>query len=154
MGKTFNIMPGMKTAVVGLGRAGESVVRYLSSKGADILVSDCRSVTELTEYERSLLDRCSAVYEGGNHTSDFLGQAEIIIVSPGVPLDSPALIEVAKKGIPVIGELALAAGKFQAPVIAISGTNGKTTVTELTGRLLADAGLRGIYRRKYRHAYR
>ena len=141
METTYKILPGMKVAVVGLGRAGQAVVRYLFKKNADILISDSRNRADLTDLQLDLLASCSAEYEGGGHSMDFLGNAEIIIVSPGVDPAHPVLKQAAESGIPVIGELALAAGKFNVPVIAISGTNGKTTVTELAGRLLERDGL-------------
>ena len=134
------ILPGEKVAVVGFGRAGQSVVRYLATCGIDIMVSDRRYYHELETNEKQILQDCSAEYEGGVHTDDFLTKASRVVISPGVPLEIPALDRAKEQGIPVIGELSLAADQFSAPVIALTGTNGKTTVTELIGELLKAAG--------------
>lgn len=140
MNKLYDIRQGMKVALVGYGRAGQAVVRYLGRRGADLFVSDSRSLAELNRDERELLEHYSAAYEGGDHTVEFLSNAEVLILSPGVAPDHPVVAEISASGIPVLGELALAAGKFRSPVIAITGTNGKTTVTELVGALLGAAG--------------
>ena len=140
MEKTLEIRKGMAAAVVGFGRAGQSVARYLYEQGARVLVSDSRKLSELTGEERTILNNCEAEFEGGGQTLSFLSGAELIVASPGVPLDIPVLVLAAEKNIPVVGELALAAGRFGCPVIAVTGTNGKTTVTELIGELLKAAG--------------
>ena len=138
----FEIKQGTRAAVVGFGRAGYAAAHYLGCCGAELLISDSRPYEALNTREKSLLMNYSARYEGGGHTLAFLQTAELVVVSPGIPLDHPILKQVDAAGIPVIGELALAAGKFKSPVIAITGTNGKTTVTELVGELLRAAGKR------------
>ena len=136
----YTITPDMKVAVAGFGRAGQAVVRYLGHCGAELFVSDLRQMGELSNGETELLKNYSAHYEGGGHTYEFLSNAEIIVVSPGIAVEQTPLQELEDAGTPVLGELALAAGKFNVPVIAITGTNGKTTVTELVGSLLSDSG--------------
>lgn len=140
MNKQTIIEQGTNAAVVGFGRAGQALVRYLHKCGANVLVSDTQIRTELSTQQQELLDDCSVMFEGGGHSAEFLGQAEIIIVSPGVDYHHPALIRASELAIPILGELALASDKFNAPVIAVTGTNGKTTVTELIGSLLQGAG--------------
>jgi UDP-N-acetylmuramoylalanine--D-glutamate ligase len=78
--------------------------------------------------------------ETGGHTSELFASADCILVSPGVPLGIPALSAARQKGIPVVGELALAKDFLKAPVVAVTGTNGKSTVTTLIGDLLAGGG--------------
>lgn len=78
--------------------------------------------------------------EAGGHTSELFITADCVLASPGVPLDLPALEAARRKGIPVIGELALAPEYLHTPVVAVTGTNGKSTVTTLIGELLAAAG--------------
>ena len=140
MNRVYTVRRGMKVALVGFGMAGQAVLRYLGCCGAQLFVSDRRLFEDLSRAEQELLTRYQACYEGGDHTRAFLGDAELVVVSPGVSFDYPALAEISTSGIPVIGEFALAAGKFQSPVIAITGTNGKTTVTELIAALLQTAG--------------
>lgn len=131
---------GDTVAVVGFGRAGQSIVRYLCEIGVRVMVSDIRNYSNLASGERELLDRCAADFEGGGHSSGFLSGADLILASPGVDHCHPVLQKARQKGTAIIGELALAADKFKAPVIGVTGTNGKTTVTELVGAMLAAAG--------------
>jgi len=139
MGKK-EIIYNSEVAVVGFGRAGQAMVRYLHQSGAAVRVSDLRRYDELSKAEQALLDECGAVFEGGEHRASFLEGAELVVVSPGVDYRHLALVQARKSGARIAGELAVAAGRFDAPVIAVTGTNGKTTVTELIGALFAAAG--------------
>ena len=127
-------------AVVGFGRASQSIVRYLHERGIRVLVSDIRNYSELSPKEQELLDQCAAEFEGGGHSTGFLSRADIVVASPGVDPRHSVRATVRQSGATVLGELALAADKFTAPVIGVTGTNGKTTVTELIGSMLRAAG--------------
>lgn len=127
-------------AVVGFGRASQSIVRYLHESGIRVLVSDIRNYSELSPKEQELLDHCAAEFEGGGHSTGFLSRAAIVVASPGVDHRHSVLEKVRQSGATVLGELALAADKFTAPVIGVTGTNGKTTVTELIGSMFRAAG--------------
>ena len=127
-------------AVVGFGRASQAMVRFLHESGIRVLVSDIRNYSELSAQERELLDRCAVEFEGGGHSTGFLSRAEIVVASPGVDHRHSVLEKVRQSGATVLGELAVAADKFDAPVIGVTGTNGKTTVTELIGALFRAAG--------------
>ena len=127
-------------AVVGFGRASQSIVRYLHESGIRVLVSDIRNYSELSPKEQELLDKCAAEFEGGGHSTGFLSRADIVVASPGVDHRHSVLEKVRQSGATVLGELALAADKFTAPVIGVTGTNGKTTVTELIGSMFRAAG--------------
>jgi UDP-N-acetylmuramoylalanine--D-glutamate ligase len=140
MDETTTIQPGMSVAVLGFGRSGQAITRYLSSCGARVMVSEARHQSELEKPEQALLLQCSAEFEGGGHTEQFLGRAEKIVVSPGIDPNSELMTRLRESGVEILGELALAAALFQAPVIAITGTNGKTTVTDLIGELLKAGG--------------
>lgn len=140
MERFYKVRQGMKVALVGYGKAGRAVLEYLGQRGVKIFVSDRRTFGELSSGEKELLEKYSAAYEGGSHTVEFLNNAEMVVLSPGIAVEHPVIAETAASGIPVLGELALAAGKFKSPVIAITGTNGKTTVTQLIGELLKAAG--------------
>jgi UDP-N-acetylmuramoylalanine--D-glutamate ligase len=132
--------PEMKVVVVGLGVSGISAVKYLYQQGLEVYVSERRPQAELQPEERALLKQCCQGAETGGHTADFCAAADLVVVSPGVPLEIAALVAARSQGIPVVGELALAAEHFEVPVIAVTGSNGKTTVTSLISHLLKTAG--------------
>jgi UDP-N-acetylmuramoylalanine--D-glutamate ligase len=140
MNGEITITPGMRTAVVGFGLAGRAMARYLSECGMQVMVSDTREWTAFTEEERATLSSCVAEVENGGHSVEFLGRADLLVLSPGVDPSHPAIAAAHRSGIDVVGELAIAAPLLHRPVIAITGTNGKTTVTELIGELLAATG--------------
>ncbi len=130
-----------KTAVImGLGLSGRAAIRYLHAKGMRVALSDVRDKSELLQEERRLLQQHHVETEFGGHTEKFLSRGRFIFLSPGISPDSELLGTIRSKGIPVIGELALAAADIDVPVIGITGTNGKTTVTSLIGELLVQAG--------------
>jgi len=124
---------GKKVLVVGLARSGQSAVKALGSRGARVWINDMKSENDLTE----ILEPIKNIYEGL-----MLGQAptniesfDMMVLSPGVPLDKP-FVQVAKSaGVEVIGELELAYRMTNAEFIGITGTNGKTTTTALTGEM-------------------
>jgi len=128
-------------AVMGLGVSGRAAVRYLVGQGVKVLVSDTRdSQHPQAASDRAFLTEQGVEYEGGGHTLAFLRRAGQILVSPGISQDLEILQQLRALGIPVLGELALVAPLLQKPVVAITGTNGKTTVTALIGKLLQQAG--------------
>lgn len=126
--------------VMGLGAAGLSTVRYLLNCGVRVKVSDRRGLEQIEPETRQFLKQAGVELEAGGHSVAFLAGADAVIPGPGVPLDLPVLAAARQQGLPIMGELALAAGQFQVPVIAVTGSNGKTTVTSLIGALLQVAG--------------
>src|SRR5439155_5618713 len=80
----------------------------------------------------------------GVHPTSLLEGADLVVVSPGVPLTIPFLVEARKRGVPVVGEVEIAAAVCAAPIVAVTGTNGKTTTTELIGHLFRTAGWQTI----------
>jgi UDP-N-acetylmuramoylalanine--D-glutamate ligase len=140
MTKNAGIQKGMRVVVMGLGISGRSAVRYLLGCGARVAVSDARSAFQMKQEELDFLCASGVMVECGGHTAAFLHQADMIMVSPGIPFDLPVLVEAGERGIPVVGELAIAGPAIDKPVIAITGTNGKTTVTSLIGELLRCSG--------------
>jgi len=133
--------PAAKTLVVGLGISGLWTARWLAHQGAEVTVSEIRPEQELDEKVlRELRDMGVSLEIGGHREETFLG-ADLIIVSPGVPQNFPPFLAAMERGVPVIGELEFASRLIQTPVIAVTGTNGKSTVTELLGLLLKNAGL-------------
>jgi UDP-N-acetylmuramoylalanine--D-glutamate ligase len=133
-------LKGKKVLVVGLGKSGLSAALFLRRRGAHVTVSDMRSAAALAKEIPALLEHGISVESGGHGLLTFRRQ-DLIVVSPGVPLDTPELVQVKTFGLPVIGELELAAHFLKGSILAITGSNGKTTTTALTGEILAAAGI-------------
>src|SRR5215470_16313968 len=134
---------GKRVLVVGLGRSGVASALFLKSRGARVTVSDAKSEDQLREEIPALLDQGIAVETGGHGERTFQNQ-DLIVVSPGVPVDAEPLVQARALGERVIGEIELAAAFLPGPVVAITGSNGKTTTTTLTGEILAKGGLKTL----------
>jgi len=112
----------------------------LKAHGARVAVSDTKSGDELHNEIPVLLDHGITVETGGHGERTFRGQ-DLIVVSPGVPVDAAPLVQARSLGEPVIGEIELAAQFLPGPIVAITGSNGKTTTTTLTGEILTAGGI-------------
>ncbi|MFP4661158.1 MAG: UDP-N-acetylmuramoyl-L-alanine--D-glutamate ligase [Halanaerobiales bacterium] len=128
-----------KVAVIGLSRTGMASARKLVEWGAEVVVSDVKTADQLKDEMEKLSD-IELEYELGGH-GDKCISADMIVVSPGVPLDIPFFHKAAEKKIPIISEIELAYNFTEANIIAITGTNGKTTTTSLIGDILKNAGI-------------
>jgi len=126
--------------VVGLGKSGLSSALFLRAQGAQVTVSDTRSAEALAKEIPALLEAGIMVESGGHGLLTFRRQ-DLIVVSPGVPMDTPEVKQVKAFGLPVIGELELASRFLNGRVVAITGSNGKTTTTTLVGKIFGDAGI-------------
>ncbi|MCD6098019.1 UDP-N-acetylmuramoyl-L-alanine--D-glutamate ligase [bacterium] len=129
---------GKKVVVLGLGRSGEAAARLLARRGASVFVSEISSSEEKKSACRRL-DEIGVRCELGGHTEAVL-LADIVVVSPGVPLDSPVISSIADKRIPIIGEVELAYQFLQGTLVAVTGSNGKSTTVALIGGMLESAG--------------
>jgi UDP-N-acetylmuramoylalanine--D-glutamate ligase len=129
-----------RVLVVGLGKSGVASALFLKERGARVTVSDTKSPDQLRDEIPVLLDHGIAVETGGHGERTFRGQ-DLIVVSPGVPVDAKPLVQARVSGELVIGEIELAAQHLQGPIVAITGSNGKTTTTTLTGEILAAGNL-------------
>src|ERR1700690_2880952 len=146
---------GKRVLVVGLGKSGVASALFLKNHGARVTVSDNKSGDELRNEIPVLLDHGITVETGGHGERTFRGQ-DLIVVSPGVAVDAPLLAQARLLGEAVIGEVELAAQFLPGPIVAITGSNGKTTTTTLTGEILAAAGQvarGGGGRRKPAHSF-
>ncbi len=130
---------GKRVLVVGLGRSGVASALFLEEKGARVTVSDAKTEDQLRGEIPKLLDRGIAVETGGHGERTFQ-QQDLIVVSPGVPGDVPLLAQARQRGIPVIGEIELASRFLKGHIVAITGSNGKTTTTALTGEVISWGG--------------
>ena len=128
-----------RVLVVGLGRSGVASAFFLQEHGAKVIVSDSKSEAQLQSEVPALLDRGISI-EAGRHGERTFRDQDLIVVSPGVPSDQPQLQQARTLGIPVIGEVELAFRFLQGKVLAITGSNGKTTTTTLVGEILAMSG--------------
>jgi UDP-N-acetylmuramoylalanine--D-glutamate ligase len=130
---------GKRVLVVGLGKSGVASALFMKAHGARVTVSDTKSGDELRNEIPVLLDHGITVETGGHGDRTFHGQ-DLIVVSPGVPVDAPPLVQARALGEAVIGEIELAAQFLPGPIVAITGSNGKTTTTALTGEIMTAAG--------------
>ena len=133
-------LKGKKVLVVGLGKSGLAAALFLRHRGAQVTVSDIRSAEALAKDIPALLEEGINVEAGGHGLLTFRRQ-DLIVVSPGVPLDTPELVQAKGFGRPVIGELELAARFLKGKILAVTGSNGKTTTTSLLGEILENAGM-------------
>ncbi len=137
-GRTYlDSLRGRRVAVVGLARSGTAAARLLHAAGARVVATDTKALEALGAEARELAALGVRLLVGGVRPHAVRG-AELVVVSPGVPLDSPQLAPARAAGTPIIGELELAWRAMEADTVAITGTNGKTTTTTLVGVLLAE----------------
>ena len=126
--------------IVGMGRTGLSVARHLQRSGFRIAVTDSREQPPELEGVKAL--GASVVTRTGGFDARLLEQADIVVTSPGVPLDDPFFTQARSRGLDIVGDIELFARAADAPVVGITGTNGKSTVTTLLGRMAERAGVR------------
>lgn len=128
-----------KVLVVGLARTGVAVARFLAQAGAEVTVTDMREEEELSETLTELAD-LDINLELGRHVPYSFLMADLIVVSPGVPMDIKPLAMARSQKRRVVSEVELASWFIKAPMVAITGTNGKTTTTTLTGEIFRACG--------------
>ena len=127
--------------VVGLGTTGQAVSRFLNKRGANVTATDTATEADLGDGPARLRSM-GITLELGGHSDATFDHADLIIVSPGVPGTMTPLTAARKRGIPVIGEIELAFRFIREPIIAVTGTNGKTTTATLLGKILEYSGLK------------
>jgi len=136
-------LAGKRVLVIGLGKTGRSTVRFLTGRGASVVATDDKPLTEMRD-AASALSGLNARLAFGPQNAAILSGVDLIIPSPGVPPSNPLLAEGVKRGVPILAEIEVAFRFLKRPVIAITGTNGKTTVTTLIGEILRASG-RKVY---------
>ncbi len=128
-----------KVLVVSLARTGVALCRFLAGKGARTRLSEAKTAREIDPSLKAI-EGLAVEKELGGHSPAFFLDADLIVVSPGVPQDMALLVEAKSRRIPILSEVELAFRHLQKPLIAITGTNGKTTTTTLIGEMLRKSG--------------
>ena len=129
---------GTKALVVGMKKSGMASAELLARQGAVVRATDLKSLDDLGE-ARELLGRLAIPF--ARQTPAVFEVCDLIVLSPDVPADLPPLVEARRRGVPVIGEVELAAPFLKGETIGITGSNGKTTTTSLVGHILRQAGV-------------
>ena len=129
-------LAGRRVTVVGLAKSGIAAARLLRDIGADVVGVDTKPLDQLGHEVAALAAAGVRFYTGADPAA--FERADLVVVSPGVPLDGPQLAPARERGLPLIGELELGWRAMEGETIAITGTNGKTTTTALTGALLSE----------------
>jgi len=127
--------------IVGLGKSGIAAARFAKQKGALVTVTDMSGEKELGVHA-SIAKKLGVIMELGKHNIETFERADLIVVSPGVPHTILPIQRAMAKGVPIVGEFELAASYIREPIIAVSGTNGKTTTTTLLGSMLEKSGVK------------
>ena len=132
-------LKGKKVLVVGLARTGIATAKFLKAKGSLVTATEVKPKEEMKEAVQALKGMDISTEWGGHQTETFLKQ-DIIVVSPGVDLNIEPIQKAIKHGVRVVSEIELAYHFIRAPIIAVTGTNGKTTTTLLVGEMLKEDG--------------
>jgi UDP-N-acetylmuramoylalanine--D-glutamate ligase len=133
----------MRVGILGLARSGRSAARLALARGHDVFASDAGTGAEVTAAAEEIRGLGGAAETGG-HTAAKLAACDVIVLSPGVPPTVPILSDPGVARVKRISELEFAFRELEAPVIAVTGTNGKSTTTALTTHLLVQAGMRAV----------
>lgn len=140
---SFPELAGKKTVVIGLARSGLAAAQLLLAGGAEVILNDQKGLTEAQAELQVLSGNKRVSFVFGSHPAEIVThETQFVVKSPGVPLDLPPLQRAVELGVPVISEVELASWYIAAPIFAITGTNGKTTTTALTGEMFKLSGRR------------
>ncbi|MDZ7780171.1 MAG: UDP-N-acetylmuramoyl-L-alanine--D-glutamate ligase [Gemmatimonadota bacterium] len=139
-GSATQAFVGTSVAVIGLGASGSAAARLALAKGGEVYVSDLRT-DPATSARGAELEAVGARVELGRHDTERLARAGVVVVSPGIPPDAPVLRRLSDRGVGWISEPEFAVRFYSGSLIALTGTNGKTTTVLLAGQLLASSGI-------------
>ncbi|CUS87683.1 UDP-N-acetylmuramoyl-L-alanine--D-glutamate ligase [Candidatus Kryptobacter tengchongensis] len=145
MSLTAQSISGKRISVIGGARSGLAVAKLLKKLGADVLISDMKNIEEI-KYVKFTTDELSSLgirYEFGGH-SEKVYDCDFMVISPGVPSNAPVVKRAIELGVKVWSEIEVASWFCRAPIVAVTGTNGKTTTTSLIGHIFKTAGFKTI----------
>jgi UDP-N-acetylmuramoylalanine--D-glutamate ligase len=128
--------------VVGAARSGIAAALLLAERGARVTLTDIRP--ELEARTQGQLRGAGVTVALGPQRRETLTESDLIVLSPGVPLNQPSILEARNSGVPMMGEVELASRWLSGRIVAITGTKGKSTTTTLTGRMFDEGGLRAV----------
>ena len=129
---------GKRVTIIGLGREGTALARFLIGKGAEVTITDVKERSQLQDVVDELSGLPISFLLGG-HPEEAL-RADVIFVSPGVPREIPILQEARRRGVPLSSETRLFFSLCAAPIVGITGSSGKTTTTSLVGKIMEAQG--------------
>ena len=135
--------PGTPVTVLGLARSGAAAARFLLRLGCVVRVSELSRTPEATRVGKELEEQGAAVETGG-HTSGFIEGSALVVLSPGIPLSASPVQWAAERGIPVVSELELGSWYCTGRMVAVTGSNGKSTVVSMLGKILEAAGREAV----------
>ena len=135
-----NSLEGRRIMVVGLSKTGISLIKFLVSRKAKVTVSDHKSAAELSDYLEQVED-LDIHYDLGGHTPKAMLNQELIILSPGIPSELKIFEYVKQNGVTITGDIEFTCHFIKEPIIAITGTNGKTTVSNIAYKMLKRSGV-------------
>ncbi|MGH7216854.1 MAG: Mur ligase family protein, partial [Nitrospiraceae bacterium] len=136
-------LAGARVTVMGLARSGVAACRLLQAAGARVTVADRKESAELTS-ALGAIDRDHVGVTVGARYESSLDEADLVVISPGVPYRLASLEAVRRRGVKVISELEIASQFFRSPLLAVTGTNGKSTTVTLIGKFFAESGKRAF----------
>jgi UDP-N-acetylmuramoylalanine--D-glutamate ligase len=136
-------LKGKKVTVLGLARTGMETARFLARRGAEVRATDLRPAEELQRERKTLAGLPIRFFLGGEDLAALDG-VEMLVPSPGVPRQNPLIREAARRKLEILSEIELASRFLSCPLVAITGTNGKSTTTSLVGEMLRAANIRSF----------
>ncbi len=139
----IDLVQGKRVAILGMARSGTAAAGLIKHYGGTPFVSEMKPREQVAQHLRRL-DELGINYETGGHTEQALDNIDFIVLSPGIPPSAPILREIERRHLPVFSEIEIASWLCAAQIVAISGTNGKSTTTALTAHLLTTAGKKAV----------
>src|SRR5262245_11767478 len=134
---------GARVVVAGAARSGVALTRFLAARGASVTLSDQRQARDLGP-DVAALASLGVTFEFGRHEETTFAGADLVAVSPGVPMSIPPLAAARRKGVRVVAEVEVASWYLEGTLLGITGSNGKSTTTALAGHILSRAGKNAV----------